>query len=126
VDGGVGRGACRIFNISAAPSQGFQPGRFRGLPIRIIQFRARRGILKRMLAHAKDLVAEGEARLVAQEARVAELECKGKGKDREGRESWKLLRIMRDTQNLQIGHVRLLERELGGGGDSDQSVGDKQ
>jgi len=69
-------------------------------------------ILKRMLAHAKDLVAEGEARLVAQEARVAELEWKGK--DREGRESWKLLRIMRDTQNLQIGHVRLLERELGG------------
>jgi len=80
-------------------------------------------ILKRMLAHAKDLVAEGEARLVAQEARVAELEGKGKGKDREGRESWKLLRIMRDTQNLQIGHVRLLERELGG---ADPSVGDKQ
>ena len=59
--------------------------------------------------------------MVAQEARVAELEWKGK--DREGRESWKLLRIMRDTQNLQIGHVRLLERELGG---ADPSVGDKQ
>ena len=72
-----------------------------------------------MLAHAKDLVAEGEARLVAQEARVAELEWMGKGNGREGRESWKLLRIMRNTQNLQIGHVRLLERELGEVGGSD-------
>jgi len=66
-------------------------------------------MIKEMLARAKDLVAEGEARLVAQEARVAKLGRNGQ----EGHESWKLLRIMRDTQNLQAGHVRLLERELG-------------
>jgi hypothetical protein len=59
--------------------------------------------------HAKELVAEGEVRLVAQEIRVAKLE----GKDREGCESRKLLRTMRDTQNFQVGHVRLLEWELG-------------
>jgi hypothetical protein len=83
-----------------------------------------------MLSRAKDYIAEGEARLVAQEARVAELERKGKGREgRERRESWKLLRIMRDTQNLQIGHVKLLERELAEVGDSgvvDPSVGGKQ
>jgi hypothetical protein len=72
-------------------------------------------MIKEMLARAKDLVAEGEVRLVAQEARVAELG----GKSQEGRESLKLLRIMRDTQNLQVGHVRLLERELGAGDHSD-------
>ena len=65
-------------------------------------------VIEQMLAQAKDLVFEGEARLVAQEARVAELERQG----RERQESWKLLKIMRHTQDLQIGHVRLLEREL--------------
>ena len=65
-----------------------------------------------MLAHAKERVAQGEARLTAQQNRVAKLE----GKNRAGRESTKLLKIMRDTQNLQISHVRLLERELGDGG----------
>jgi hypothetical protein len=72
-------------------------------------------MIKEMLAHAKDLVAEGEVRLIAQENRVAKLE----GRNREGRESRKLLRIMRDTQNLQIDHVRLLESELGAAGDPD-------
>jgi hypothetical protein len=72
-------------------------------------------MIKEMLAHAKKLVAEGEARLFAQETRVAKLE----GKDREGRESRKLLKIMRDTQNLQVGHVRLLERELAADDDAD-------
>jgi hypothetical protein len=37
-------------------------------------------MIKEMLARAKDLVAEGEVRLVAQEARVAELG----GKSQEG------------------------------------------
>jgi hypothetical protein len=83
-------------------------------------------VLKRLLSRAKGHVAEGEARLVEQEARVAELELKGKANGEEGRESLKLLRIMRETQNLQIGHVRLLERELGGGGNSDPPAGDKQ
>jgi hypothetical protein len=72
-------------------------------------------MIKEMLAHAKGLVAEGEARLLAQETRVAKLE----GKDREGRESRKLLKIMRDTQNLQVGHVRLLEREIAADADVD-------
>jgi hypothetical protein len=72
-------------------------------------------MIKEMLAQAKGFVAEGEARLLAQETRVAKLE----GKDREGRESRKLLNIMRDTQNLQIGHVRLLERELAANDDAD-------
>ena len=70
-------------------------------------------IIKRLLAQAKDFVAEGEARLIAREARVAQLGRKG----REDYESSKLLRIMRDTQNLQIGHVKLLERELRATGD---------
>ena len=79
--------------------------------------------LKRLLSRAKDHIAEGEARLVAQEARVAELELKGKANGREGRESSKLLKVMRDTQTLQVGHVRLLERELGEAGDPDPPVG---
>src|SRR5262249_51951618 len=72
-------------------------------------------MIKEMLAQAKGFVAEGEARLLTQETRVAKLE----GKDREGRESRKLLKIMRDTQNLQVGHVRLLERELAAADDAD-------
>jgi hypothetical protein len=82
--------------------------------------------LKRLLSRAKDHIAKGQARLVAQEARVVALERKGKANGREGGESWKLLRIMRDTQNLQFGHVRLLEREVGEAGDADPSVGGKQ
>ena len=69
-------------------------------------------VLKLLLARAKDLVADGEARLVAQEARLAALGRKGG----DSRESWKLLRIMRDTQNLQVAHLKLLERELGPNG----------
>ena len=84
--------------------------------------------LKRLLSRAKDHIAEGEARLVAQETRVVELDLKGKANGREGRESSKLLRIMRETQNLQIGHVRLLERELEAGGSDvlDPSIAGKQ
>ena len=73
-------------------------------------------MIKEMLAQAKGFVAEGEARLLTQETRVAKLE----GKDREGRESRKLLKIMRETQNLQVGHVRLLERELAAANDADE------
>jgi len=73
-------------------------------------------MIKEMLIRAKGFVAEGEARLLAQETLVAKLE----GKDREGRESRKLLKIMRETQNLQVGHVRLLERELAAADDADE------
>jgi hypothetical protein len=69
-------------------------------------------VLEQLLARAKDLVADGEARLVAQEARLADLARKGG----DSPESWKLLKIMRDTQNLQVGHLKLLERELGPAG----------
>jgi hypothetical protein len=69
-------------------------------------------VLKLLLARAKDLVADGEARLVAQEARLADLGRKGA----DSRESRKLLKIMRETQNLQVAHLKLLEWELGSTG----------
>ena len=66
-----------------------------------------RTIIDRMLPRAKGLAADGEKRVCVQEARVAELERKG----RIAPESKKLLKIMRETLALQISHVRLLERE---------------
>jgi hypothetical protein len=67
-----------------------------------------RAIIDEMLPRAKAFVAAGEERVRAQETRVAELERKGGA----GHESRKLLKIMRETQALQMSHVRLLEREI--------------
>lgn len=67
-----------------------------------------RAILEKMLPKAQNLVAEGAQRIRAQEARVAVLEQKGAI----GEQSKKLLAIMKQTQELQIGHVALLKREL--------------
>src|SRR5262249_16682862 len=53
-------------------------------------------------------VEEGERRLAAQEARVANLDRKG----RDLPHSKKLLTIMRETMALQISHLKLLQREV--------------
>jgi hypothetical protein len=53
-------------------------------------------------------VADGERRLAAQEARVADLERSG----RDSPESKRLLEIMKETMTLQISHLKLLEREV--------------
>jgi hypothetical protein len=73
-----------------------------------------RTIIDQMLPRAKGLAADGEERVRVQEARVAELERKG----RIAPESKKLLKIMRETLALQISHVRLLEREIKADGGS--------
>ena len=65
-------------------------------------------IVQELLPRAKNFVAEGERRLAAQEARVADLQRKG----RDAPQSKKLLTIMRETMALQIGHVEMLEREV--------------
>jgi len=65
-------------------------------------------MIEEMVVRAKNLVAEGEQRLRAQEARVVELERKG----RKAPESRKLLKLLRETQALQIRHVSLLEWEF--------------
>ena len=65
-------------------------------------------IVRELLPRAKGFVAEGERRLAAQEARVADLQRKG----RDSPQSKTLLAIMRETMALQISHVRLLEREV--------------
>jgi hypothetical protein len=65
-------------------------------------------IVRELLPRAKNFVAEGERRLAAQEARVADLQRKG----HDAPQSKKLLTIMRETMALQIGHVKLLEREV--------------
>jgi hypothetical protein len=61
-----------------------------------------------LLPRAEKFVAEGEQRVAAQEARVADLERKG----RDAPQSKKLLAIMRETMALQISHLELLQREL--------------
>jgi hypothetical protein len=68
----------------------------------------KRSIVESLLPQAKNLVSEGERRLAAQEARVAELERAG----RDAVQSKKLLKIMRETIELQKGYVRLLQREI--------------
>jgi len=65
-------------------------------------------IIEDYLPRAKRLVVDGEQRVRKQEARVAELERKGWAAP----ESRKLLKIMQETQALQVSHVRLLEREI--------------
>jgi hypothetical protein len=66
-----------------------------------------------LLPRAERFVEEGERRLAAQEARVANLERKG----RDVPQSKKLLTIMRETMALQISHVSLLQREVRSGPD---------
>jgi hypothetical protein len=67
-------------------------------------------VREELLPQAKSFVVEGERRLAAQEARVADLERQG----RDAPQSKKLLTIMRETIALQIGHVKMLEREARG------------
>jgi hypothetical protein len=61
-----------------------------------------------MAFRAQKLVAEGQERIVAQQARVAALNRKGGS----AHESKQFLEIMEVTQSLQIGHLDLLRREL--------------
>ena len=68
-------------------------------------------IVQELLPQAKSFVAEGEQRLAAQEGRVADLVRKG----RDGAQSKRLLTIMRQTIELQIGYVKMLEREVKSG-----------
>lgn len=65
-------------------------------------------IIEELLPRAKSFVAEGQRRLAAQEARVAQLQRKG----RDTPQSTKLLMNMRETLALQISHVKLLESEV--------------
>jgi hypothetical protein len=67
-----------------------------------------RGMLEQMLPQAESMVARGAERIQAQEARVATLKNKGALVD----QSKKLLAIMKQTQELQIQHVKLLRQEL--------------
>jgi hypothetical protein len=68
-----------------------------------------RPVLENIITHAEKLVAEGEERLAAQRIRVAEL------KRRSGRaeQSTTLLKIMEETQSLQIDHVNMLKQVRG-------------
>jgi hypothetical protein len=68
----------------------------------------KRLIVEDLLPQAKTYVAEGEQRLAAQEARVTTLERQG----RDAPQSKKLLKLMRETMELQRAHVRLLQREI--------------
>jgi hypothetical protein len=72
-----------------------------------------RQMIEQLLPEAETLVADGAARIRAQESRVTELERKGRRTD----QSKKLLAIMKQTQELQISHVQLLRRELAGSDD---------
>jgi len=65
-------------------------------------------VIEELLPRARKFVEDSERRLAAQEARVADLERKG----RDLPQSRKLLSIMRETMTLQISHVKLLEREV--------------
>jgi len=65
-------------------------------------------IVRELLPRAKGFVADGERRLAAQVARVADLQRKG----RHTLESKRLLAIMQETMALQISHVELLEHEV--------------
>jgi hypothetical protein len=65
-------------------------------------------VIEELLPQAQRFVEEGERRLAAQEARVTNLERKG----RDIPQSKKLLTIMRETMALQISHLKLLQREV--------------
>jgi hypothetical protein len=67
-----------------------------------------RSMLEDLIVRAEKIVAEGEDRLAAQRARIAELKRIGGGAG----QSTKFLRIMEDTQALQIDHLRTLKQEL--------------
>jgi len=67
-----------------------------------------RELLEEMLARAEFFVAEGQERIVAQQARVAGLVHAG----REVNQSKSFLRTLEDTQALQINHVAMLRRAL--------------
>ena len=64
--------------------------------------------LEEMVFRAETLITEGQKRIVAQRARVAALDRNG------GRThlSKQFLKIMEDTQSLQISHLDMLRREL--------------
>jgi hypothetical protein len=64
--------------------------------------------LEEMVFRAQTLVAEGQERIVAQQARVAALN-QNSGP---AHESKQFLETMEVTQSLQISHVNLLRREL--------------
>ena len=61
-----------------------------------------------MLTDAETSVAEGERRLEAQRIRVAALEKTG----RPAEQSQRLLKIMEQTQSLQLSHIAMLKRDL--------------
>jgi len=67
-----------------------------------------RSVLEQLIARAETFVAAGEERLTAQRARIAGLKRAG-GKAEQSR---KFLKIMEETQVLQIDHLRTLKREL--------------
>jgi hypothetical protein len=65
--------------------------------------------LQQMLSKAKCFVARGAERVQEQKARAVSLKRQGLAAE----QSKKLLEIMTQTQELQVSHVELLERELG-------------
>jgi hypothetical protein len=65
-------------------------------------------IIDELLPRAKTFVAEGEQRLAALEARVADLQRKG----HDALQSKKLLAVMRETMSLQINHVELMGLQI--------------
>jgi hypothetical protein len=66
-------------------------------------------MLEQMLSAAENHVAKGAERIRVQEARVAALKHK---ETRVAEQTKQLLAIMLQTQELHIGHVALLKREL--------------
>jgi hypothetical protein len=65
-------------------------------------------VIEELLPRARTFVAEGRRRLAAQEARLAGLEAAGWNKP----ESGKLLDNLRQSMALQIGYMKMLEREI--------------
>jgi hypothetical protein len=67
-----------------------------------------REMLEAELPLAEAFVAQGEELLIAQRARVAERERRGK----RSAESERLLKIMEATQALHVQHLAMLQRDL--------------
>src|SRR5215469_11676997 len=67
-----------------------------------------RTLIEQMLSAAEASVTEGERRLEAQRERVAGLEKAGRAAE----QSRRLLKIMEQTQVLQLGHIAMLRRDL--------------